>query len=202
MATTAKRNSTSGAKAADGKPTEKPVGDASAVVTQGDATMVEAAAPPVKRRLTMHDIDVNELVEVQSCCYGELIYISRKTGYRVQWPEFGTIQPLTVDELITMRNSQPAFFRNGWVRFVGDNAKDIAHYLQVDRYFAQDLPYEQFDDVYELSPEQILTVVGGLSNAMKESIARRAIDLINDGTIDSRKKIEAIETATGFILSE
>lgn len=155
-----------------------------------------------KRRVSSRNMDMNELVDVQSAVYGGLVYVSRKTGYVIEWQEFGSIQPLTVDELMTMRNSQPAFFKNGWVRLIGDNAEDVKHYLQLERYYTNELPFEDFDDVYELSAEDIIAVVGDLSDSMKESIARRAIDLIKDGVIDSNKKINAIETATGYDLSE
>ena len=155
-----------------------------------------------KRRVSSRNMDMNELVDVQSAVYGGLVYVSRKTGYVIEWQEFGSIQPLTVDELMTMRNSQPAFFKNGWVRLVGDNAEDVKHYLQLERYYTTELPFENFDDVYEMSAEDIIAVVGGLSDSMKESIARRAIDLIKDGVIDSNKKINAIEAATGYDLSE
>lgn len=156
----------------------------------------------VKKRVSSRNMDMNELVDVQSAVYGGLVYVSRKTGYVIEWQEFGSIQPLTVDELMTMRNSQPAFFKNGWVRLIGDNAEDVKHYLQLERYYTNELPFENFDDVYELSVDDIIAVVGGLSDSMKESIARRAIDLIKDGVIDSNKKINAIETATGYDLSE
>lgn len=161
-----------------------------------------AAKATTKRKITSTKIDMNELVNVQSCSYGGVVYISKKTGYRIEWPEFGTIQMMTVDELMTMRNSQPAFFKNGWVRLVGDNADTVKQYLQLERYYKNDLDFEDFDEVYELSADEIIAVVSELSDSMKESIARRAIDLIKDGTIDSKKKIAAIETATGFDLSE
>ncbi len=155
-----------------------------------------------KKRVSSRNMDMNELVDVQSAVYGGLVYVSRKTGYIIEWQDFGSIQPLTVDELMTMRNSQPAFFKNGWVRLIGDNAEDVKHYLQLERYYTNELPFEDFDDVYELSAEDIIAVVSNLSDSMKESIARRAIDLIKDGVIDSNKKINAIETATGYDLSE
>lgn len=159
-------------------------------------------ATEAKKRVSSRNMDMNELVDVQSAVYGGLVYVSRKTGYVIEWQEFGSIQPLTVDELMTMRNSQPAFFKNGWVRLIGDNAEDVKHYLQLERYYTNELPFEDFDDVYELSADDIAAVVSGLSDSMKESIARRAIDLIKDGVIDSNKKINAIETATGYDLSE
>lgn len=155
-----------------------------------------------KKRVSSRNMDMNELVDVQSAVYGGLVYVSKKTGYTIEWPDFGSTQPVTVDELMTMRNSQPAFFKKGWVRLIGDNAEEVKHYLQLERYCANELPYEDFDEVYELSAEDIVSTVSGLSDSMKESIARRAIDLINDGVIDSNKKINAIEAATGYDLSE
>lgn len=166
------------------------------------ASRTDEKTTEAKKRISSRNMDMNELVDVQSAVYGGLVYVSRKTGYVIEWQEFGSIQPLTVDELMTMRNSQPAFFKNGWVRLIGDNAEDVKHYLQLERYYTNELPFENFDDVYELSAEDITAVVGCLSDSMKESIARRAIDLIKDGVIDSNKKINAIETATGYDLSE
>lgn len=151
-----------------------------------------------KARVTLRDIDLNELVEVQSCFYGHLVYVSKKTGYTIEWSEFGEVQPMPVDEILTMRNSSPAFFKNQWVRLVGDNAADVMSYAQIDRFYKDILPFEDFDEIFTYEPDEIETIIERLSPTLKETIARRTLELVNEKEITNNLIIEAVEKASGF----
>lgn len=105
-------------------------------------------------------------------------------------------------ELITMRNEQPAFFRNAWVVPVSDNANEVISALQLERYYTGLSMLENFDDIFAMDIDDMKALIGGLSNQMKENVARRAYALYEDGTIDSVKVIEAVEESTGFELKE
>jgi hypothetical protein len=161
---------------------------------------VKTAKP--KRKITIKDISLNDLVEVVSTCYGRLIYISKKTGYTVIWDEFGTSQYLTVDELMAMRNAYPAFFANQWVQLSGDNSEDVISFLQLGKYYQNLISVDEFESIFELDPDEIKSAIAKMSESMRETVARRAFELIQAGELDSKKRIEAIEAATGFELAE
>lgn len=163
---------------------------------------VKEVDKPAKKRVTSDKIDLNDLVEVRSRFYGGLTYISRKTGYRVSWSEYDSFQYLTIDELMTMRNTQPQFFTNNWVVIVGDNAEDVKSFLQIDRYYKGFDAVDGFDELFGYEPDEIIEVVGKMSGSMKENVARRAYALIKSGELDSVKVIAALEEACGYELRE
>lgn len=160
------------------------------------------AQPPTAIKTERPKVALTDIVEVQSCFYGGLVYVSKKSGYTIQWHEFGESQYITVDELLAMRNSQPAFFQNQWVRLVGDNAPDVMKFLQLERYYKNFNITDNFDEIFDYELDAMKETISLMSAGMKETVARRAFVLIRDGALDSVKKIQIIEDATGFELTE
>lgn len=168
-----------------------------------EAVASETKVSERRKKLTLADVPLTELVEVQSCFYGNLIYASKKTGYRIEWNEFGATQYVSVEDLLAMRNSQPAFFKNQWIRLTGDNAADVINFLQLEKYYSKTAGFDSFDDIFKLTPAKIEDIVSTFTDSMKESFARYTYSVLNEGELDlTIKKIEAIEKATGFEIRE
>ena len=160
----------------------------------------KSPAPPVRKKIK--PVDLNELVEVQSCVYGSMDYISYGTGHKISWQTFGDTNWVTVGDLMEMRNSQRAFFEKQWVVLVGDNAADVMQYLQIDKYYNKIKSTEDFDEVFNYSPEEISAVVANLSESTKETLARRAFMLIESGELNNYQVITALENALGYDLKD
>ena len=154
---------------------------------------------PTKKRV---DVDLNDIVYVQSCFHGNLFYKSKRNGSIVEWQTFGEDQPMDVDELMYMRNTQPTFFKEQWVRLVGDNADDVFAFLHLDRYCKNNLKFDNFDDVFDMDADSIESTVKEFAASLKESFARRAKELCDAGELNDLKVIKAIERATKFKLLE
>lgn len=168
-----------------------------------EAVASETKVSERRKKLTLADVPLTELVEVQSCFYGNLIYVSKKTGYRIEWNEFGATQYVSVEDLLAMRNSQPAFFKNQWIRLTGDNAADVINFLQLEKYYSKTAGFDSFDDIFKLTPAKIEDIVSTFTDSMKESFARYTYSVLSEGELDlTIKKIEAIEKATGFEIRE
>lgn len=146
-------------------------------------------------------VDLNELVEVKSCVYGELSYIAR-SGDEVKWESFGDVAWMTVGALMEMRNSQRDFFEKQWIVLCGDNAQAVLDYLQIDKYYKVINELEDFDKIFTYTPEEIPAVVSELPDSTKETIARRAYAKIKDGELDSKKMIDVLQTSLGYNLED
>jgi hypothetical protein len=151
---------------------------------------------------TIDRVPLNTNVWVYSNSYGQLIYISKKTGFRVDWDNFGAKQNLSLEELIVMRNTQRKFFSNNLIRIKGFveqrydskySVEDILGYLQVKDYYKNSLCPESLDDLFRMSPNEIIERLGNLSTSTKNSVVVRANELIMNGTLDSLSVISAIE---------
>lgn len=157
----------------------------------------EASATKPKRRKTLSALDPNELVELESRVEGKLIYVST-SGYTIEWSEFGDAHLVPISELIKMRNEQPSFFRNHWVYPISDNGNTVIEALQLDRYYKKLSDLRNFDEIFEYEPAQLFEIMKDAPDYMKENVARRAEQLVENGELDSVSVIEAIEKATGF----
>jgi hypothetical protein len=143
-------------------------------------------------------------VWVKNNTYSELIYVSKKTGFQTSWQGYGATQPITLEELIIMRNSQITFFENNWVcidGFVDDeyekafSAEEILDYLQVKQYYKETLFLDNLDMIFSLEPSEIESKISKLSEGVKQNLIVRASDLIENGNIDNLKVIRILEKA-------
>lgn len=140
------------------------------------------------------------MIECKNGVHGPLIYVSgRNAGYVVEWENFGEVQDIDYGELLTMRGSQPRFFRDNWI-LIED--AEILKKLGVDRYYKNALTTENFDDVFHWSADEIRSKVATMSNGMKDSIRVRAKELVETGELDSRSAIKAFNEVLHCNLEE
>lgn len=148
---------------------------------------------------TTKDIDLRQFVVVRNGFQGKLVYSSPKTGERFVWDEFGSEQEMELIELRAAKNSHKKFFENNWFMFDEDWVVD---FLGVKQYYKHAIRIEDFDNIFALTPDKMRETVKALSKGQKKSVAYRAKVLIDDGTIDSKKAISALEEALGIELIE
>jgi len=183
--------------------TKKTVTKKSSVTTTDEKVATVVAPTPVAPVIKkLERIDPNEIIDVQSCTYGELIYVSKKNGYTILWDDFGCVNPVTVGDLIDMRNGQKKFFEEPWIVLTGDRAPIIMEYLQIAKYYNNFNKIEDFDEIFSYEPDELKSVVSSMSDSMKEVVARRAYALVHEGSLDSNKLIVAIEESTGYKIQD
>ena len=78
----------------------------------------------------------------------------------------------------------------------------VIEYLGVGRYYKNAVSIDGFDDIFTKPPAEIAEIVNGMSAGQKRSAAYRAQQMIEDGEIDSMKKISALENCLGVELVE
>ena len=154
---------------------------------------------PTQYRVRSEELDPNMYVPVRNGFNGKLIYISRKSGERYTWEHFGDEQDMELRELRAAKTTYKSFFENNWF-LIDDPA--VIEYLGVERYYANALSYNDFDTLFELSPNEIEEKIAQLSDGQKSSLKYRVRQLIRDGAIDSIKVINTLEKSLGVELIE
>lgn len=144
-------------------------------------------------------IDPHSTVMVINGFNGKLVYNSRKTGERYVWDQFGDEQEMEIQELKNAKSADKAYFSQNWFLF---NDTEIIDYLGVGMYYKNALRYEDFDELFEMSPAELAERCSKLSQGQKKSVAYRAAQLVNSGEIDSRRRIAALEESLGVELIE
>lgn len=136
------------------------------------------------------EIDSNQYVTVINGFQGRLVYISKHTGERFIWDEFGAEQDMELSELKRAKSSNKKFFVNNWFMF---NEQWIIDYLGLNQYYKYAVKIEDFDKLFEMSVSELEDTLSKMSDGQKKSVAYRARQLIAEGKIDSNKVITTLE---------
>lgn len=164
--------------------------EAAAIKQKKAAKIEEPKVEPITNDLT---------VDVASAVNGELIWVSKRTGYKVIWNEFGEKNPLTVADLLDMRNGDRAFFVNNWVTIEDPRADEIMKHLGIDKFYKLIKSVDDLDEIIlGMDPDKIKAVLPKFSYSLKETIILRAQELKNEGRLDSSRRIKALEDGTGM----
>lgn len=141
----------------------------------------------------------DDIVTVRNGFQGMLVYRSSKTGERFVWDEFGSEQDMEFSELKNARSASKKYFINNWWMF---DDPDVVEQLGMTQYYKAALRLDDFDKLFEKTPEQIEKVVSKLSIGQKKSLAYRAKQLVAENKIDSNRAIQALERSLGVELVE
>lgn len=164
------------------------------------ADAVVTAAPVVeKKKIVAKDIDPNQYVTVRNGFQGKLVYVSKKTGEKFIWNEFGDEQEMEFREVKDAKNTYKKFFINNWFMFDEDW---VVEALGISQYYKHAVKIEDFDHIFSKDPDEVRAIVSEMSDGQKKSVAYRAKMLISEGKIDSLSVITTLEECLGAELIE
>lgn len=161
----------------------------------------QSAEEDTRCKYRARDVDTSQMILVRNGFQGLLVYKSSRTGELFEWDEFGGEQEMELRELINAKNSAKGFFINNWFLFDDEDAW-VIDYLGVGVYYKNTLNVEEFDELFNMSPDEIGDIVASLSDGQKRSLSYRARVKIANEEIDSMKMIRALEEALGTALVE
>nr|DAI25481.1 MAG TPA: hypothetical protein [Caudoviricetes sp.] len=142
---------------------------------------------------------LTDRVPVRSAVYGTLIYVDSLTRREWTWSQYGMTRNLTIETLENARNSQEAFFVNGWWEIDPsyEHKDELLDYLDATHLYSKDVNIDNFDALLRKSAAEITAVISKLSVSQKVQLARRAQELIKEGRLDSMSAIRALEKTLG-----
>lgn len=170
--------------------------------TKTTAPKTTVTKPKVEQPVVSPAVEITNdtMVECRSGTAGKLIYKSlMNPGYAVEWEDFGDVQELEYRELVSMRANQRRFFEDNWI-LIDDPA--VIKKLGVGRYYQNSLTTDDFEDVFNMSADEIKEVVPALPGGTKDAIASEAKKKIESGELDSRSAIKALEDSLDVELEE
>ena len=149
--------------------------------------VVEQKAPArPKKRL---EINRDELIVCRSATEN-LVYISKRTGEKFEWAEFGDVQYITLGELITMKSTQPRFLKEGWL--IIDDEEAIEQ-LGLAKMYGNIFEIEDMAEFLEKDPYEMERILKNMPRGFKNSIAQFAREQVESGELDSNRKIKLLE---------
>ena len=155
--------------------------------------IIDIEKKPLKTRKTRRKLPLDMLVEVTNGYAGKLNYVSKKNaGYSIVFDSFGQKDEMELGELVSARNSQKRFFTDNW--FLIDDV-EVLEYLNVAKFYENSFTAENFDNIFEMSEDEILKVVPTMTTGQKNTLIYRTKQLVEEGKLDSLKTIDALEKA-------
>jgi len=136
--------------------------------------------------------DMNELVSVINLTSDRLIYVSKaQLGYEVEWDGYLAENHMEYKELVNMRNSQVAFFKNTWVLCDQDVLED----LKIERFYKDLFELDDMDILLSKPHNELGKILEKIALSTKRLIADYAFKLKKEGNVllDSTSLVKLIE---------
>ena len=176
--------------------------------TVEDAASVETTKAPVAKKAVKLDDSV--LISVKSNTFGGLLFVNPRTGDKTEWSGCGDVQTLTMGDLRAMKGTQRAFFESQWIFIVGVDesgyddvtAEDIYKNLMVTQYYKNILDPDNYIEIFSWEPQRIKEAISMMSDGAKMNLVVAANTCIEDGTLDSLRKIQVLEECLGCELTK
>lgn len=149
-------------------------------------------------------IPLDTIVPVVCNTVGGAIYTSKKImGYQIEWDDIGSIEYMELGELASMRNTDRRFFEDNWIVLEDTEeytAMQLYDFLKVSKYYNNVFTPENIDEIFTYSKDKIIKTISTLSKGLKETIAARAKQKLNEDTLD-KNIIDTLETALNIQFS-
>lgn len=157
----------------------------------------KAATAPVK---TIKKFAPNDQIPCKSITVGKLTHTGIKTGIRYTWADYGDVAYLEYQDLQSLQSMKSNFiFKPLFIIEDEDVVEQWAKMLKpvYDRINEDDL--EQF---FALPQDKFESVLNNAPRGFQNSVKTKAVSMIQDGELDSLKKIKAIDKILGTELAE
>ena len=161
----------------------------------------ESKVETASRIQKMVRIPLDTIVPVVCNTVGGATYISKKImGYQVEWDDLGSVEYMELGELASMRNTDRRFFTDNWIVLedtVEYTAMQLYDFLKVSKYYENVFTPENIDEIFTYSKDKITKTITTLSRGLKETIAARAKQKLDEDTLD-KNIIDTLESALGI----
>ena len=149
----------------------------------------EDVKPVPKRGRRLPTIDRFEQIPVMNVTFGNLIYRSRKTGMETKWAEYGDIEYLEFQELITMKSGSRKFFEEPFILILDD---------EVVQYFGMEEEYKAIDEdmitnCLKLPFEEFKTFITDVPRGVQATVVQMVRNKVKKGEFDSLRVIKFLE---------
>ncbi|MGF0101990.1 hypothetical protein [Bariatricus sp. SGI.019] len=177
---------------------EKKLKDAEAKVSKSDREETSAVAKKIQSSVR---IPLDTIVPVICNTVGGAFYSSKKImGYTVEWEDIGSVEYMELGELSSMKNTDKRFFEDNWIVFDDTEeytASELYDFLKVSKYYKNVLTPDNIDEIFTYPKDEIVKTISTLSRGMKETIAVRAKQKLDENTLD-KNIIDILESSLGI----
>lgn len=141
----------------------------------------------------------DDLILIMNGLNGGLTHNSSTTGRIWKFRTFGQIEKMPYAELLSIRNLNPKVFEQGWMLVMNKQIQEDFGLLEV---YKNILTPDTIDSVFDKDVEELESFVKALPQGMKVTFIGKSRELFNSGKLDSKRKIEFIQSYFGISLED
>jgi hypothetical protein len=146
------------------------------------------------------EIDKKQMVQIKNVTSGGLFYKSLRTGFTISMSEYGDVEWIEAEELITMRSSVPVFLTKPWL-IIEDN-DELVEYLGLKKMYEDIACAKELDNFFSLPIDEIKERLKIMPTGIKQTIGEKARQMIANETLDSIRLIKTLEEELHINLQE
>lgn len=165
---------------------------------------------PEKENMTLKKIEViekkqykdSDMILVRNGAPGRLIFKAPKSNFVYVFNSFGDEEEIPFEELKLTRNGDNIkFFKNHW--FLIDDI-NVLEQLGIKRFYTDSLSFEEFEELFELSLDEIKSKISKLTPGQKTAVGVLTREKINNNEISDLNVIHALEVSldTEFLVKQ
>lgn len=158
-------------------------------------TVVEEKKEIVEDKVTFEPTDLIECVSVTS---GELIFFGRKTKNIYRWTDYGDTQEVEYQDLKSEKlNKTSRYIYDPLFMINNDNVLNSPEFKGVSDVYKTFLSVDDIDDIFNLDLGNFKRTISELPIGLKNTIKSLAVTKIENGSLDSVKKIKCMDEILG-----
>ena len=162
-------------------------------VLEDEVEVVEVVKPAKKVNKPKHES--SELIPCRSVVFGELILIGPKTNMRYSWANEGDVREVEYQDLVSWRALHSKYL---FAPLIIIEDEDICEEWKADLgKLYEEIQAVDLKELFNLPIRQFTAQLKKLPVTMKSSVQNMAYAMIQDRTLDSLRKIEAIDEILG-----
>ena len=161
---------------------------------------IKMASESVKLVETKKKFEPNEPVLCRSVCQGALFMEGQSTKIMYRFDDYGSEVGIEYRDLVSeVRSNNSSFIYNPMFIVVDEDF--IKEFPALQKFYEKHYSVTDLRGILELSPEEMIEEMKALPKGAAEQLKLIASAMVSDGTLDSMRKIKALEEFYGVDMS-
>lgn len=163
-------------------------------------TEIKSEVKPVELTKAKKKFEPTDPVICRSVCQGVLYMEGQNTKIMYRFDDYGSEVGIEYRDLVSeVRSNNSSFIYNPM--FVVDDEDFIEEFPALKKFYEKHYSVTDLKGILKLSPEEMMAEIEALPKGAAEQLKLIASAMVSDGTLDSMKKIKALEEFYGVDMS-
>lgn len=164
-------------------------------VVEEKREIIEEKKEVVEEKKTFEPTDLIECVSVTA---GELIFFGRKTKNIYRWTDYGDTQEVEYQDLKSEKlNKTSRYIYDPLFMINDEDVLNSPEFSGVSDVYQSFLSIDDIDEIFNLDLGNFKRIISELPVGLKNTIKSLAVTKIENGSLDSVKKIKCIDEVLG-----